>query len=558
VTIIAEPRTEPPDDPEQVGPDGTGSGRPDRSFLRWGVATYLVTVALAVAGTLWWLGGTYVYVLDDPAIHLSVAERLAHHGTWGVVPGHFESASSSPLWTLLVSAGVLVAGPFDEWVPLVLNVAAGVAAVAVLAAGQSVVAPGRRRPVDAVTTAVLIVVVLFLPGLAVVGMEHTLQVALVLAAVLGAHRWALERPGPGPAVTYAVLVAAALVRFETAFVAAGLAVALVLVDRRAHWRRALGVLAAAGVPIVAFAVVNRALGGGWLPNSILAKGQGTGQDQGDGLGPIDIAGRLTHDPMLAALVALAVVYLLLRGRRSPAFLPATTLIVATGLHAVLADVGWYDRYQAYLIAVGAYMVLGILAEVPAAVRPRAVLAVGVVGLLLGVTKVGLITRAPLAADDMYRQQYHAGQFLDSYYDGQPVATDQLGYISYFHDGPLTDLAGLGDYGVLQTPGHPSAETWGRLADERGFRVVVVYDLSFRNIPPDWILAGSWEIPGKPLAGVTDTLQFFATEPEEVAPLQQHLRDYEDRMPDRSELIINPGAGLQAMVVAEQATDQGDE
>ncbi len=241
----------------------------------------------------------------------------------------------------------------------------------------------------------------------------------------------------------------------------------------------------------------------------------------------------------------------------PASCPRPPSSCATGLHAVLADVGWYARYQAYLIAIGAYLVLGILAEIPAVVRPRAVLAVGVVGLLLGVTKVGLIARAPLAADDMYRQQYHAGLFLDRYYDGQPVATDQLGYISYFHDGPLTDLAGLGDYAVLQTPDRRSSETWARLADERGFRVVVVYSLSFRNVPSDWVLAGSWEIPSEPVAGVTDTLQFFATVPEEVEPLQQHLRDYEGRMPDRSELVLNPGAGLQAMAVAEDAADQAD-
>ena len=43
--------------------------------------------------------------------------------------------------------------------------------------------------------------------------------------------------------------------------------------------------------------------------------------------------------------------------------------------------------------------------------------------------------APRAADDMHRQQYQAGQFLARYYDGEPVATDQLGYIGYLHHGP---------------------------------------------------------------------------------------------------------------------------
>jgi hypothetical protein len=556
VAIISEPRTHVADD---VG-HAEGERRADgRAFVRWGLVTYAVTTTLVVLGILWWLGGDLVYVLDDPAIHLSVAERLAHDGTWGVVPGQFESASSSPLWTVLVAAGVLVPGPLDQWMPLLLNLAAGAAVVLLLGAGQTVVEPSRRRPADALATVVLVVVVLFLPGLAVVGMEHTLHVALVLAAVLGVHRWALDRPGWRPGLTYAALALAALARFETAFVAAGLAMALLVADRRAHGRRAAGVLAATGLPIALFCLANRAFGGGWLPNSILAKGQGTGQDQRDGLGPIDIAGRLTNDPMLAALVALAVVYLLLRGRRSPGLVPAVTLVVATGLHAVLADMGWYARYQAYLITVGAYLVLGILAEVPDAMRRRAVAAVGVVGLLLGVTKLGMVVRAPLAADDMYRQQYQAGLFLDRYYDGEPVATDQLGYISYFHHGPLTDLAGLGDYDVLQARrgGEPRRELWDRLADERGFRVVVLYDFSaLFKVPSTWILAGQWEIPGEPLSGVSDTLQFYATDPEEVAPLQDHLRDFEDDLPARSRLEINENAGLQAMAVAEEQASGG--
>jgi hypothetical protein len=547
VAITTPPRTESP-----PGHEGTGAEAEPAvgSFLRWGLLSYLVTVAVVVAAIVWWLDGHLAYVLDDPAIHLSIADRLAHDGTWGVVAGEFQSASSSPLWTVLVAAGLLVAGPAAEWVPLMLNVAAGVLAVWVLAQGQTVVEPSRRRPADAAATIVLVTVVLFLPGLAVVGMEHTLHVALVLAAVLGVHRWALDRPGARPAVTYAVIALAALTRFETAFLAVGLAVALLAVERRAQLRRAAGVLAAAAVPIAAFGALNRALGGGWLPNSILAKGHGTGQSESDGLGPVDIVRRMTQDPALGLLFGLAVGYLIVRGPRARAGVPAVALAVAAPLHAALADVGWYERYQAYLVAVGVYLLLAVLAEVPAANRRRAVAAVCVLGLLFGLTKANLLVQAPLAADDMHRQQYQAGRFLDLYYDGEPVATDQLGYISYLHHGPITDFAGLGDYAVLQAPDLPFNEQWPQLAAERGFRVVVLYDKAAAfNVPRGWVRAGEWRIDGEPLTGVSRTLQFFATVPDEVEPLQDHLRDFEDELPDRTHLRINEGAGLQAMMLA---------
>lgn len=583
MAITAPTRSEP-----VVSGDGQDAGRAADPFLRWGLATYLIAVVVMVAAVVVWLGGRFVYVLDDPAIHLSMADRLAHDGTWGVTAGDFQSASSSPLWTALLAAVLLVAGPLAEWVPLLLNVAAGVAVVWLLAQAPAAVSPARRRPLDAAATVVLVAVVLFLPGLALVGMEHTLHVALVLAAVLGVDRLVRGEPGVRPGLVYAAVALATLARFETAFVAAGIAAALLVadragtaadraaepgagdasetgpdagdapgsddgrpgLDRRTRRVRAVGVLAAAALPIAAFGVVNKAMGGAWLPNSVLAKGQATDHTAGGGTGPVDVVNRLTHDPLLAAFFALAVGYLLVRGTRGRAAVPAVILAVAAPLHAALADVGWYERYQAYLLAVGAYLLLAVLSEVPAPVRRRALVLVCVLGLVFGTVKTSLLVRAPLAADDMYRHQYQAGRFLDRYYDGEPVATDQLGYISYLHRGPITDFAGLGDHDVLDAPaGDGIDEQWARLHAERGFRVVVLYDVSAAfNVPAGWVRAGEWVSDGEPVSGVSSTLQFFATTTDEIEPLQEHLREFEDELPARTHLVLNEQAGLQGLAI----------
>jgi hypothetical protein len=539
-----------------------------RGFERWGLGAYLVVVLALAVAILARLGGRLVYVLDDPAIHLSIADKLVRHGTWGVAAGSFESASSSPLWTLLVAAGLAVtpAGA-EEWVPLVLNVVAGLGVVVVLGRSQSVLQPTRRTPLEALATVVLVVVALFLPGLAVVGMEHTLHVLLVLAAVVlvqqGVTRERQPEAAPawGPTwLPYLLLVLATLTRFETAFVAAGLAAGLALADGdvraalAARRRQIAGVVAGAAVPIVVFAAGNRALGGGLLPNSVLAKGQGgsTGASQNDGLGPSDIVGRLTQDPLLGALVALGVVYLIVTwGRPAGHRLTAVTLVVASVLHATLADTGWFERYQAYLIAVGVYLVLGILAELPAEARRRALLAVVVLVITFGTAKATLLVRASRAADDMYRQQYQAGRFLERYYDGQPIATDQLGYISYFHEGPVTDFAGLGDYEVLQEmPGDRAARSdfWQWLTDERGFVVAAVYDTDAAlGAPSSWVLGGTLHSDGEPVTGVTQNLQIWSTTPDAdaVRALHDDLVAFEPELPDRMSLDINDFAGFQA-------------
>ena len=43
--------------------------------------------------------------------------------------------------------------------------------------------------------------------------------------------------------------------------------------------------------------------------------------------------------------------------------------------------------------------------------------------------------------------------------------------------------------------------------------------------------------------------FYATDPDEVAPLQEHLADFEPHMAARSELILNENAPLQGMATA---------
>jgi hypothetical protein len=530
-----------------------------RAFERWGVAAYLVSVVGLVAAIVIWLDGTFVYVLDDAAIHLSVAETLVDHGTWGVSAGSFESASSSPLWTLLVASGLAVAPGAGHWVPLVLNVVAGIGVVCILGRSQVVLCPQRGRPLDAAAVVVIVTLVLFLPGLAVVGMEHTLHIALVMGAiVLLDRRVSVENhAGWFARWPYALLALATLTRFETVFVGIGLVAGLVCQlwlngdERVARRRQILGVTVGVAVPVAAFAVWNMAMGGGVLPNSVLAKGHGVRntQLQTGGLGPVDVVGRVARDPLLAALVVCAIGYVALTwGRSARRLVPAVTLIVAALLHAALADVGWFERYQAYLIAIGLYLVLGMIGDLPGDLRRRGLVALMVVSVLFTPAKGALLLKAPRWADEMFRHTYQAGLFFERYYDGEPVATDQLGYVSLFHDGPLTDFAGLGDYDVLQRVPPTSEELrsfWRELAEERGFRVVLVPATSAAAAAPDtWVLAGRLRIDG-PYEGISRVFDFWATTPDEVTALQDHLREFESELPDRVTLVMNDWAGLQA-------------
>ena len=550
-----------------------------RAFLRWGVGTYVVVTAVLLATSLRASRGTLIYALDDPAIHLSLATNLVEHGTWGVSPGAFQSASSSPLWTVLLGA-VVTAFPFAaDAAALILNVAAALVVIAVFARTQSVLHPSLKRPLDAAAVVALVAVVLFLPGATFVGMEHLLHTALVLVAFIllfrdvgpGRSRWRRALP-------YLCIALATFTRMETAFLAVGVAAAILLtVDRsgpdlirrlKEQLPRVVGLGLASGIPVAAFAAFNRAMGQGWLPNSVIAKSESLNGENSDS--PVvpdlaDILGRFTQDPVLALVVGLCLVLLVVgwtdrRGWVAPAIAVASTTL----LHVTFADVGWFERYQIYLIALALSVLLLAARDLTAErgpwhLRPRLLPALVLMVLLFSTTKVALTVEVPHAVEDTYAQRYQAALFLDRYYGGEPIATGELGYISLEHDGPLTDLLGLGDYAVLQgrraTPLAARDEYWAKLAQERGFAVAAVYPTTLLfETPEEWTLVGTWELEREPITAFDRKFQFWATRPEEVAPLIEHLREFESELPDVVDPSINDLAQLRADQMISEAAD----
>jgi hypothetical protein len=335
-------------------------------------------------------------------------------------------------------------------------------------------------------------------------------------------------------------------------------------DWRPALRRVVGFGAASGLPIAAFAIFNRAMGQGWLPNSVVAK---SGRLSGEPEGPIVYAAldRLTTDAVLAAVVVLCAGLAIVGWpQRRRWFVPATVTVLAGLAHVTLAQVGWYDRYEIYLIALGVHACFVAAGELLAPAPGAAERADGASGprlrtrlaplllllLLLSSTKVQLTESVPDAVDDTYEQRFQAARFLERYYDGEPIATGELGYVSLRHDGPITDLYGLGDYEVLQARReagqHPPASYWTALAEERGFRVVAAYPRTLLfDTPETWILVATWEIPRVPVTAFQAEFQFWATVPDEVAPLMAHLEEFRSELPAGVEVRINELAPIRA-------------
>jgi hypothetical protein len=533
----------------------------------WRVFVVLAAVYLVVVVVLGlWMadrnGGDFAYPLDDPYIHLAIADNLVHHGTWGIEPGVFESASSSPVWTVLLAAGTVALPVGDLWVPLVLTVASGL-----LLIWQIVRLDPFRRLGPAARWGGLVVacVPLGLLHVTFVGMEHLLHAALVLAIVTRVGALTGERaPPPGRWVVLGLLALATVVRFETLFLASGLAVALALTAPTgtravARVRRALPVVVASGIPLAGYAAVNIAFGQYVLPNSVVVK---TSLADDGGSGPVgtllsaetyrNAVLELIKAPEMTVLVA-GVIVLVFATRRQPWAawrVAGVGVVAATALNLLFGNLGWYGRYNIYLVA-ACYGVLFMVAADPppelARARRRAV--PGFVLALVIIAAPVQIYRAswlPTAGGEIYRQQGQMARFLAEHYDGQAVAVSDLGFVAWRHRGREVDLWGLASVDVVRAlrAGDYGPAFMDELVERHDVQALAIYDSWFEEmrdgVPATWVPVEEWCLDDDPQRVVGGKcVTWYGPTEADAAVLRERL-DADRSLPEGvSHRAINP-------------------
>ena len=232
---------------------------------RWGpiaagMAIYLglTTLLLLVGG-----GGRARSSTPGRSVHLTVAEPWPTMVS-GDQARQFASISSSPLWTVLLAT--LWSSARMRSGGRCLNAVCGVAVLFLVdTIVRDSIDPARRLVLLAA-----VIVITPLPTLALIGMEHTLQVLLSIEL---AWQTALllddpDRAGIGTASVLAAVLTAT--RYEGLFLVAAAASLLAMRRRFGH---AAALTAAAALPVVAFAAYSVAHGALLLPNSILMKSQ---------------------------------------------------------------------------------------------------------------------------------------------------------------------------------------------------------------------------------------------------------------------------------------------
>ncbi len=328
------------------------------------VVCTMLAFALVQVAALISTGGAFEYPLDDVYIHLAMAEQIAQGG-YGINAGEYASAASSPLYPLLL---VPFAGTeAQRLLPLVWNTI-GLAVAAGLW-GRILVQGGYDRMQarwPGLALAALGPLAVNFPGLGFVGMEHALHLAASLAVLSGLIQ-TVQTGRVGPLLVAGAVLSPAL-RLE------GLALSLLAaaaVVALGHWRRGLALGVASVLPVLIFSGFLLSIGLNALPNSVEAKLIGPGEEDIGRLmrmvGTFLInTGKLPGMVMLGfSLLAMIVGMALNRAGNPGGRLVAYVICIAGFAHLFLAQIGWLNRYEVYILAVLGAGLAWSLAQLPA-------------------------------------------------------------------------------------------------------------------------------------------------------------------------------------------------
>jgi hypothetical protein len=515
-------------------------------------------------------GGVFMYPLDDPFIHMKMAENLAFHGVWGINGNEFASASSSILYTLLLGA-LFKLFHVTVIIPFVVNCAAAVALLYVidkwlLQKGLSVLA----------RTGILTLVVFVtpLPVLVVSGMEHTLQCLFSFLFVTGFSAWleqSLTPAGQGglpaalpgqkklflPVLAFAILVTG--IRYEGLFLVA-IACLLLLYYRKPGPALQLGLTGL--LPVIVFGAISLHKGSYFLPNSVLVKSSAIPFSLNGMAAFLDniLVAKLTmvqsqiKKPgtpppgisLLAAqrlLLILPLTYLLFAGqlkqRLGYTFLLAI-LTLCTLLHLSLAATGWLYRYEAYLILCTVTFVTTIAFRFGKQFRQEkspfawlfTILLLFALFFPFFLRSAAAFSNIRQACVNVYQQQYQAGKFFHAYYDSAVVAANDIGAISYFSNIRTVDLWGLGSIDIARSKkaGFWTPAFLDSLVRGRHVKLAMVYDEWFDPaLLHRWTKVASWQLQNNVILG-GDQVSFYAIDRGDSLELARRMREFRPSLP----------------------------
>jgi hypothetical protein len=503
-----------------------------------------------------------IYTLDDPYIHMKVAQTILQGG-YGVNLSEYSSPSSSVLYPLMLAGADLLG--MTSAGPLILNLIAGAGAVYLgsLFLERHVLGSDvtGKSALFLYPLGVLLIFAVSAVALPMTGLEHSWHVYLVVAALFGLVEMLSAQDGVSWGLI-AAIVLIPLVRFEGVAFSCAAILALALTG---HWKPALTAMALMTVSLVAYGAIMSRLGLPLLPASVLLKSNAASAvvdsrgyfsiaraTLGNLIGKLSETGSISKTGSLnhpQGILLLVMIVLMFRGwaltpagleRRNSAVIAA---VASFGLiaHIFAGKFGWFARYEVYVVVLG---LLAVLFTLRYSIREsvtrhdwnaQIVMLLAVAIVVIPYLEAALVT--PLASRGIYEQQFQMHRFVTNFYR-EPVAVNDLGWVSYKNDAFVLDLEGLGSEPVrrLRMTGTYGATQMSEVTAHYGIGLVMIYESWFGSVPPSWRRIAIMHTES--VTSFSGDVSFFVTPDADIGRVTKALADFQSSLPRRVTLEID--------------------
>ncbi len=377
-------------------------------------------------------------------------------------------------------------------------------------------------------------------GVTFTGMEHSLHILATVAAGLGLILTDEEHV---PRWLPYVLIGQILIRFEGGAI---LAAALVVLIYYRHWSAAAIAAFGAAVAIGIYTGTMVSAGLPLLPSSVAIK-SAIAEAAIDHGSLQTIAARLSANFLsnlgepaaialhLFALTALwCAVWTPQRLRGQPRiFLIA--ILVAILAHDIAGDYGWFSRYELYVLffslVMGAYVFAPYLrAGILRASRWSVVTAVAGALVLSFFQGPAFLVLTVRGANNVHEQQYQLHRFAADFYKN-PVAVNDLGYVSYGNDAFVLDLVGLGSERARLARRGGGTDWMARIVDDYRIGLALIYEDWFPGmIPAKWRKVAELRLSRPGDSASRDTVAFFVTRAQDCTDVVDKVHAFRPTLP----------------------------
>lgn len=455
--------------------------------------------------------GGFFYTLDDPYIHLSVAESILEGG-YGINAGEYASPSSSILYPYLLAATLMLG--LGEYGPLLIGCLFSLLSVWTLARFAAQTLPDDNSLVSWLSYIVMgfaIVFALNAIALPMNGMEHSLHVYGVVLALTGLYHCLVKDDDSQIWKIILGSMICGVIRFEGLALVTGVIVALALSGRL---RIAIGLGACVASMLALYGFYMSNIGLPFFPSSVMTKSN-IAVDASEGsvfvfvkdmafnfLFALSNSRGVVMGIFSAVLMALCL-DATVSARLRMFFVAVLAVLVG---HMLAGQFGWFDRYEIYAVAAMFVALLAILKE-QNSLRTSYVLAFAMAAMVFSLPYAWTTARSPAASANIYQQQYQMHRFAQEIYPAA-VAVNDLGWVAYKNQNYVLDLWGLGSEEArkYRALGGWSKSSLSEITQRNAIEYAMIYDDWFDQVPDDWCLGAqlmtSWVSAG------SDTVSFY--------------------------------------------------